>query len=293
MQSDILIRCSSLGNIMSCLPTPLTKSQRETLEDYENRNKGNGRPLTPKQIVVLGSLTEKKIAKPKMSKGAKSYADKLAFDLQYSRSEEVNTKYMDKGLQTEEDSVTLVSKLRNEFLTTKSERKSNKWLTGKCDIQKEDTIIDIKSSWCYDTFPLLDKELKNKLYEWQVRGYMWLYDKDYAEVIYCLTNTPIHLIEDEIRRVDYRKNLLTMDGSIRPEKIHEVVKLVSNHIYDVPALKAFCHQSSAVKIDWFENFKAIPLEKRIKPYYFTRTEEHETQIKICVELVQKYIKENI
>ena len=34
-------------------------------------------------------------------------------------------------------------------------------------------------------------------YYWQLQGYMWLYEKSSAKLIYVLSDTPLHLIERE------------------------------------------------------------------------------------------------
>lgn len=290
---EILIRCSSLGRIMGCIPKPLTNKQEKTFDAYEKRYKGEGKPLTNKQLMDFADLMASKDAKPKMNDAAKKYADQLAFDLFYNRNSSFSNKQMAKGNRNEELSTDLVSQFKRELLTTRTKRKKNEWLTGHCDIKTDDTIIDIKSTWDYTTFPLLDEKLKTKLYEWQIRGYMWLYDKPLGEVVYCLTNTPIDLIEDQIRRDNWNYDILDNEGNVRPEKINHVVQLVSNHIFDREYLERFCNQSSTIHIEWFKDFKEIPFRLRVKIYKFERNEESEKQIRICVELIQNYIKNKI
>ena len=51
-----------------------------------------------------------------------------------------------------------------------TEKKSNDWVTGECDIYDADSrmIRDIKTSWTLATFPLFLTECND--YEWQMRG---------------------------------------------------------------------------------------------------------------------------
>jgi hypothetical protein len=53
---------------------------------------------------------------------------------------------------------------------------------------------DVKSCWSFATFPIAAEDAEDKLYEWQCRGYMRLWDADEWEVNYCLVSTPEHLI---------------------------------------------------------------------------------------------------
>lgn len=72
----------------------------------------------------------------------------------------------------------------------------NEFIQGTCDIDTGKKIIDIKSSWDKKTFPKLPEKAYDSDYEWQVRGYMWLYNRESAEVAHCLVSTPEHLLND-------------------------------------------------------------------------------------------------
>lgn len=125
---------------------------------------------------------------------------------------ETYSKYMEKGKEKEtskkeyatQSSIDLLNE--SEFRLAKpyvknTERKSNEWITGECDIYDPEArlVRDIKTSWSMYTFPLFDTECKD--YEWQMRGYMWLWDCDTASVDYCLVDTPEHLIGYEQRDI--------------------------------------------------------------------------------------------
>ena len=121
---------------------------------------------------------------------------------------------MQKGVECEQKSIELLNNV--EFRLSKpyvknTERKSNEWITGECDIYDPDTklIRDIKTSWSLATFPLFATNADD--YEWQMRGYMMLWDCDAASVDYCLVDTPEHLI-------GYEQRELHIVSHIEPEK---------------------------------------------------------------------------
>lgn len=155
--SDLLIRCSSIGKLMT-------------------------EPKTQKE----GPL----------SVGAKTYIRSLAAQEIFGVDFEVSTKQMEKGILVEQDSISLLNRVRGVSLEKNQMRLKNDWLTGECDLFDihRKRGHDLKSSWSVATFPIAEVDCEDKLYEWQMRGYMWLWDADSWEVNYCLVNTPEHLI---------------------------------------------------------------------------------------------------
>ncbi len=118
--------------------------------------------------------------------------------------EQISSKYMTKGIECEQASIDLLNESEFRFAkpyVKNTERKSNEWITGECDICDPEArlIRDIKTSWSMYTFPLFETECKD--YEWQMRGYMMLWDCDAASVDYCLVDTPEHLIGYEQRDI--------------------------------------------------------------------------------------------
>jgi hypothetical protein len=68
------------------------------------------------------------------------------------------------------------------------------YLTGLPDIITDEAIIDIKTSWSLETFPALEEDADS--YEWQVRGYMYLFNKPKALVVFCMIDTDDDLLSD-------------------------------------------------------------------------------------------------
>lgn len=132
--------------------------------------------------------------KDKLSVGAKTYVTKLAKEMVYGYDERISSKYMDKGIRVEDASIDLYNAVMLASYAKNTERRTNDWLTGEADIVATHKIIDIKSSWSLTTFPVLAEQGEDKGYEWQLRAYMMLWEKPYAEIAYCLVSTPDDLI---------------------------------------------------------------------------------------------------
>lgn len=157
MTREIKFRCSSLGKLMT-----------------EPKSKSDG-PL---------------------SVGAKTYIRTLAAQEIFGIDFEISSKAIQKGLQVEDKSIAMLNRVRGLSLAKNAERRSNDWITGECDLF--DTSArrghDLKSSWSAATFPISVVDCEDKLYEWQMRGYMALWDADEWEVNYALVDTPDDLI---------------------------------------------------------------------------------------------------
>ena len=154
---EILIRCSSLGKIMT---EPKTKAEGE------------------------------------LSVGAKTYIRELAQQEIFGIDFEFSSKETEKGIEVEGEAIALLNRVRGLSLSKNAERKSDGFITGECDLfdQSVRKGYDLKASWSAKTFPGWVKDCEDKLYEWQMRGYMWLWDADEWEVNYCLVDTPDRLI---------------------------------------------------------------------------------------------------
>ena len=107
----------------------------------------------------------------------------------------ITNKYLSKGIECEDDSIELFNNVFFKSLVKNTERITNDFITGECDLLDGDTVIDIKTSWSLKTFA--EQRRKPTSYEWQLRGYMWLYDKDKACTAHCLVDTPKHLCKFE------------------------------------------------------------------------------------------------
>lgn len=177
-------RASSLSEIMTdpvsidaSLLTPelLAVSKKKVKTDDEKR-----------QLAPFWDLS--------LSVGAKTHVEKVAKQIIYGYEEVVTGKYMDKGIQVEDAAIELYNSVMFTSHSKNTERKTNDWVTGECDIATPEKITDIKSAWSLATFPVTASQGRDKGYEWQLRAYMMLWDVDLAELAYCLIDTPGELI---------------------------------------------------------------------------------------------------
>lgn len=131
-----------------------------------------------------------------LSVGAKTYLRELAKQEILGIEFEVSSKEMEKGIEVEPESIALLNRVRGLSLEKNTERRSNDWITGECDLYDEANRkgYDLKSSWSARTFPGWLPDCEDSIYEWQMRAYMWLWDADRWEVVYALVDTPERLI---------------------------------------------------------------------------------------------------
>lgn len=167
-------------------------------------------------MIIRCSSLSKIMTKPRkngevLSEGAKTYIRQLAKEDFYGYNSFVSSPAMEKGTEVEDDSIILYNNVFFTDYVKNTERITSELLTGECDIDTGVSIIDIKSAWSLETFPAtVDEALQKsnaKDYEWQLRGYMMLYDRPKASVAYTMISTPDDLLKDwdntEIHKVDH------------------------------------------------------------------------------------------
>jgi hypothetical protein len=142
-----------------------------------------------------------------MGQTAKSYIKQVAKENFYGYRSQINSKYIEKGLMQEQDSIDLLNTVRFEAYGKNTVRMVDDLMTGEADIITDASIIDIKTSWSLDTFPVMAEDGYDAIYEWQLRAYMRLYDRPKAELIYCMVTTSNELLNEwenlDIHRVDH------------------------------------------------------------------------------------------
>lgn len=156
------------------------------MRDYRFRCSSIGKLMTEPKSKAEGPL----------SVGAKTYIRELASQEIFGIDFEVSSKEMEKGIEVEQDSIDLFNRVRGLNLVKNKERRTNDFLTGECDLFNAPVRRghDLKSSWSAKTFPIAVADCEDKLYEWQMRGYMGLWNADEWEVNYALVDTPARLI---------------------------------------------------------------------------------------------------
>ena len=163
----------------------------------------------------LGHLmTEPRSKSEAISETTKTHLIDVYVSEVYGRKTEIFNKYISKGNQVEEDSITLFSRVNKEFFTKNEKHLSNDYIKGTPDlfqgasIDNADKIIDIKSSWDIFTYFRTRGKDMNKMYYWQLMGYIALTGAQSATLAYCLVDTPDTLLNDEKRKLHWKMGLI-------------------------------------------------------------------------------------
>lgn len=171
------------------------------------------------------------------------------------RKKDIDNFYIEKGLKTEEDSITLYSLRTGTMYRKNKERLENGFVTGEIDFDDEelDLVVDTKSSFDVFTFDETVAKGFNKTYEWQGHCYMWLKNRSRFRLAYCLNNTPEEIIRRMEKRMQY--NFIGEESDFR----EACQMLREKHTYD-----------------------DLPLERKIRIYEIKRDDEK-------IELAKSYI----
>lgn len=162
-------------------------------------------------------MTEPRKKTDTLSKTAESYIDRWIKEQVYGRKYQFSSKYTNKGIIMEDSAIDFIAEMLGfGFLIKNEEYFENEYLTGTPDIlpKRHDLVIDVKNSWSWESFPLLETEVPNRDYFWQLQGYMALTGINHAELIYVLSDTPEHLIEREARRWCFDNGYEELDSEV-------------------------------------------------------------------------------
>jgi len=211
-------------------------------------------------------MTNPKTKGEKLSQTTKTYLQELAVQEVYGIRKEFSSRYTDKGNEVEELSIALCNDVLNlGFIYKNEEHFENDWIMGTPDVNTDEILLDVKSSWDAFTFfeKVLDDDLKNKDYFYQLQGYMWLTGKTEALLCYCLIDTPLQIVEDEIRREHWKASLIEESLDLR-------AFVQSKHM-----------------------FGHIPKEKRLKTFKIVKDDVIIESIKTRIEECREYYNELI
>lgn len=149
---------------------------------------------------ALGEIMAPAKKAGELSAGAKTFVRKAFKEMIFGYQDRPSSKYMEKGIQCEQDSINLLNLVCGTSYVKNTERREHEGiLTGECDIYSGQEIVDIKSSWSLGTFPVWQDDAHDNGYEWQLRAYMLLWDCPKAVLAYCMVSTPEALIGYENR----------------------------------------------------------------------------------------------
>lgn len=216
-------------------------------------------------------MTESRSKSDPLSETTKTHLIDVFIQNNYNRRTDISNRYTIKGTLVEEDSMTLFSRVTKRYYVKNEESLANDFIKGTPDIitsldVADMEIIDIKSSW--DIFTFMRAKFKNdinKIYYWQLQGYMFLTGAKKARLAYCLVNTPDQLLEDEKRRLWYKMGQPDKNSPVWADACTEIER---NCLYD-----------------------DIPMAERLHTISFDRNDEDIARL--CERIVQcrKWISE--
>lgn len=175
---------------------------------------------------ALGKIVSKS---GRLTDANKTYLRETFIGDLYGVKKEITSRYFEKGKYCEEDGITLLNDTlyRGKLLIKNKERKRNGHIHGEADcIAPDDIVYDIKNAFDLFTF---GKAALSWDYEWQLKGYCFLWGKEKARLFYCLNNMPEHMLADEERKLFYAGHYLTYES---PDYMEACQELRKAYIYD-------------------------------------------------------------
>lgn len=282
MFEKYIFRASSLGNLMT---ETKEKSNIDKYKDgvasldklkdeYNSMSKFNKDGVTPSKLaenklekIKALDLVVRELEKVKddvvLSDTAKVFLMDIYIKETTGRKTELENKYVKKGLQVEENAITLYSRVKKSFFKKNETHLKNLFVMGTPDIFEGESIHtatkipDIKSSWDIFTFyRTFTKKLAN-IYFWQIIAYMWLTGARKGSVAYCLVDTPEPLIQSEINRLWYKLGQPHMEGELMLQAEKDVRKNMTYGDLDFRKLVL------EYEVEWSDEYP-IKIEKYVK-----------------------------
>lgn len=135
----------------------------------------------------IGKIMSKAKKEGELSQTCKTYLH----EWYANDNEQIHSKYMDKGIEVESDLIDFMADVLGFGLAEKNtNRLSDEWIEGECDVVLPECIVDVKASWNKTTLHRQVLEGVDKDYEWQLKGYCHLYKKSKGILFFGLMNTP-------------------------------------------------------------------------------------------------------
>lgn len=214
----------------------------------------------------VGRLMTASRTKDPIGETCKKYLHEVYIKEVYGRDKDIMNKYIMKGLQCEEDSLTLYSRAIKTPFFKNDKWLSNEFISGTPDVITDTEVIDMKSSWSIHTFFDVLTDSLNKNYFYQLQCYMALTGLKSAKLVYCLVSTPDALILDEIQKLKWKMGVSDPDA---------------NEVF----------QQAAAYLETTMKYEDIPLEKRYIEFTIEYDQSVIDQIYEKVSLCRSYLNQ--
>lgn len=213
--------------------------------------------MSQKQFKVRCSSLGVICAKKGFAQTGMSEVKKEVQAMIYGVQRDIKSKYLSKGNVCEADSIDMLNSMLGVGIQKNETHYENDYIQGTPDYIEPDFCRDVKNSFDETTFPLLDDTL-DYMYEWQMKGYLWLLGMKNGSIDYFLNDMPDELVEKEAWYKVRKLGLTELDIDLYDE----------------------------VKESY--TFSILPLHMRYKSFPVTLTEADIEYIKLNVTLANEY-----
>jgi hypothetical protein len=269
----------------------LSKKQQQ-LVDFKDQECKTAKDIRSRQIPNLKNLISELLPVKdvkELSETHKQYLKEWILEKKYGRRKEFTTKYTEKGLKTEQEGFQLIQDVMfpdgKTFLKKCQKEYEDEYFTAHLDLNLPEFPIDNKSSWGLFTFPIGETEPPDKSNKPQILIYIRVTKKSKGYVIYTLNNTPIEIVESEVRKYAYANGYKDYED-VPEEELYEICK---NHAFT----KDFMRQLSFIYgTHPMDDFIEIPKEKRMVKFEYQRDVDFENRLIEKVLLSREWINAN-
>jgi hypothetical protein len=197
--TDFTVRCSAISRLMA---KPDNADLDPTLVTPEVQAIIAKTKRSDEEKSVLEDVRRKSL-----STGGKTLVRELLREAVYDfEPADIETRPILKGRAVEEaECLPMLCRLTGRPLVKNRERRSNGFISGECDIFDAPLRHgrDIKAPYSMQTMPVVLDDCYSADYEWQMQGYMILWDGQSWSVDYLLVSTPEELIGFEPPALHY------------------------------------------------------------------------------------------
>jgi len=265
-------RCHYFGELMTQVRGKTNMDayleSKQKYDDFMSKLMSSGKQPTDVQFLRMNKLEKEmnELAKVKdvlkLSNTCKRRLAQIYTEETTGRKKVIKGMQLEKGILTEEESITAYSKATNTFYLKNKERLGNGFVNGEVDVDDvdEDMIIDTKSTWDIFSF---DAKMNGMSFMnmWQGQMYMWLKNRSKFRCVFVLNNTPEELIKRMIKSLDY-----TFIGTAEQLE-EEKARLLDYHTFD-----------------------DLPDERKIRMFDIDRDEEKIQMAKDAIPQFRNYLK---
>lgn len=215
---------------------------------------------------------------------------KIVRSIQFNREFSNNNKYTEKGIQQEEDGITLYSRVTKRIYKKNSQRYENEYFSGEFDLINSDETVDIKCSYSLNTFPHPLTDAPDDSYIYQGLGYMDLTGRRRHIIAYCLVNALSHQVTREKEKLYYNMGCPDIISKHHPRYIKECRAIEQNMIFDYDQ---FMRDNPNYDLECDKAEIDIPMEDRIVEFVIQWDEIKMAAIKSRIDECRNYMAEKL